>query len=1084
MWLAHHNAILIFFGLIALASYPAGTGGVLIGILITVLSSMMFINVERFNSNSSSSRLRLRFDPNYIQDKFITNDKVTTSEFTGYPKLEREVNEIIDFIMGDFICPWYSRIDKLSGQPDFLNAVRYTLHNAANKIAKKQRGKNIIELTHTKIIPIISEHINVYTKSRNSMSKTGKLNEFDSDVSKFFLAVEFNKHRKLHSSIFLRSQNLEENIKQYCSQKSERLYHLLVDETETSSPIVSVLLKQIIASNVLLPVINKFADPYNLNTFLIAFSENHLSETKQVTKIRKVLTEELGSSSTDDTVINHINHWWLLEINTVNNKEYEYCLRYITTCNFVYSLQNIGFVLLLCLARVTKPGSKKSIEEQKILLTINLVEMRLKILNSKLLNGPTFTAGSNMTKNNWHNCISYVENFVRSISYSYVLENSELRPYFTSYLGDTDQKGKISLLEFIKFKNSLTIPLEDSKNNKSFETLNPAIVQTDLSRFISEDTLLELNAIDPGLTNNIRILLSTDQFNVDEKFSLSMRSIQILQDEVERIIRNDFEDFKKSKQYLQMITSPKFFRSKLYIKNILEYSLENTKINTVIGTTKRHISQNPKLDSKIEHIMSEKINKHSLFKKHENINQTFPYEKEIKLDTYRDVLEESPYNGKESKLKSFQDIKDAIAVLTLKIDQTERETQVLEHLLLKAELTNDQEQLKILTKSDRALKRELEKMEMSRQLLIVQESSNALFGNTIIKISSYLEDLDENSKRSVTYYLVNVTHSYNSKASNWEVSRRYSEFYALYQYLRKRYKVQIKHVVTTFPSKVPVSTKYDISRAAVCEERQIMFDKFLNQLLLIQEVCEDDMFRRFLTDSTTFDIKKSNADEKPQTNVTRDDNNEGHNSDPNASTDDLFNGRSNSNSTTAPLPTPYPYYYKAKSNVKIVSELFISIFSGNETSRWFRGRAIVTLLQQLLGSTIEKYIKDQGKKWSSDKQLSSVLASFKFALWGPNGTFRRPKGKKREEVTKNEERQTETRSNELFQMLFIESFATVVGYSKTKEAALRLHEMLQNQFLNSSLMLELTDTIIDDIIFSDPQHQDPNSQHSGPTMLI
>lgn len=1057
--------------IIALAiwlTFPNSFKSVSIGIIMVMVLSVKYFNVRRFDFERKQ-RLRLRLDPSTIQEgKLTINFKNSDSELKNYPRLEREIKEIIEFILSDFICSWYSRIDKQCTKPYFLEAVNYTLHNAANKIARKQRGKNIIELINTKVIPVITEHINVYSKSRNRMLETGKLDAFDSDVSRFFLAVEFNKHKKLHPSIFLRSQNIEENVKNYCSQKAEKLYLQLIDQSEVSSSIVSELLKQVVASNVLLPIINKFADPYSLNMLLVTISENYLSETKQVSRIRKVLTEELGSSISDEAVINHIKSWWIEGHNSISNKEYEYCLRYITTCNFVYSLQNIGFVLLLCLSKASKSNNKNSIDEQKILLTINLVEMRLKTLNSKLLNGPTITSGSKMTKDNWQNCTRYVENFVRSISYTLVLESNELKQFFMDHLKQSNQMGKTFLLEFMKFKNATTMPLEES-SDKTSEALNPHIVQEDLKRHVTDEMLTELDSIDSGLTNNIRILLSSNDINNDEKFSLSVKSIQILQTEVERIIRNNFEDFKKSDKYLLMITSPKFFKSKIYIKNILEYSLINSDTRKTVDRTTRHLSQNPKLDSKIEHIISDRRNNHTLKSKDNHIKDTLE-NTEIKLKKYGNMFKELSYIGKEAELKSFQDIKDAIAALTLQIDRTEREIQVLEHLLLKAELTDDQEQLKILTKSDRALKKELEKMEISRQLLIVQESTSALFGKTSIKISSYLEDLDENSKRLVTYYLVNVTHTYDDKVSDWEVSRRYSEFYTLYCYLKKNYKTQLKSVSTTFPSKVPVSTNYDISRTAVSEHRQHMFGIFLNQILQIQEICEDDMFRRFLTDSSTFDLKKSNADEKPQTNVTRGESNEGSNSDPNISTDNLLNTRKNSNNYE-PQKVPLHSSLKSKSNVKIVSDLFISVFSGNETSRWFRGRAIVTLLQQLLGSTIEKYIKDQGKKWSSDKQISSVVAGFKFALWGPNGTFRRPKGKKREDVTKSEEMALETRSKEVFQMFFIESFATVVGYSKTKEAAVRLHEMLQNRFLNSSLALELLDIIIDDIIFSEPTSQ-------------
>lgn len=222
------------------------------------------------------------------------------------------------------------------------------------------------------------------------------------------------------------------------------------------------------------------------------------------------------------------------------------------------------------------------------------------------------------------------------------------------------------------------------------------------------------------------------------------------------------------------------------------------------------------------------------------------YDKDKSID---DIQLSVPQESKEllfrPGLKSFKDIKEAIADLTLKINQTEKEDEILDHLLLKAELINDKEQLRILSKSKRAMKKDIERMDVARQLLLIQESSNALYGTTEVSISSFYEDVDEGGKKLITFYLVNVKRQNGDKSTSWEVSRRFNEFAVLYKYLHANYSKKLKKLDLSFPSKIPITENYNIAKVDICNERRIKFELFLNQLLQIQEICEDDLFRRF-----------------------------------------------------------------------------------------------------------------------------------------------------------------------------------------------------------------------------------------------
>ncbi|CCH59155.1 hypothetical protein TBLA_0B03140 [Henningerozyma blattae CBS 6284] len=481
------------------------------------------------------------------------------------------------------------------------------------------------------------------------------------------------------------------------------------------------------------------------------------------------------------------------------------------------------------------------------------------------------------------------------------------------------------------------------------------------------------------------------------------------------------------------------------------------------------------------------------------------------LNADSDVDDEDIFEDNKSLIKQTSkniNFKEEIGNLTISMDQIEKELNLLKHLLLKAELTNSKEQLHILQKSQRSLTRELINKDLLKQQYIVQENAKSLYGKTKLFIRSYFSDDIFDDGNEIVYYLITVNYIINGQLKTWEVARRFSEFVKLNSHLKRHFKKLVYHLQGKdgFPKKVHVSLKYHISKTLLYDERKSKLENYLRQLLIIPEICEDDFLKKFLTNTGNFrdtlktnlnNVESNNSDteEEPRSpseapsmtssmsNLLSENSARSHLFSEPLIEDTPLRTTSIASGQTAPLSpgnddhnfTQINYdnfeaqSYKSRSFIKPISDLFINIFSLNKfNSGWLRGRAVVVLIQQLFGSTTEKYIRDSFRRYTTEQHIAEELYRLKVHLWGLDGLKRKNRQKSSEvslEKTKLELLKNRTNSKKMFQTLMIELCGRVVGGHRSKKASNRIHDMLQNSYLNASLLFEILDATLDEFIF-------------------
>ncbi|PHH51123.1 Sorting nexin-12 [Ceratocystis fimbriata CBS 114723] len=425
---------------------------------------------------------------------------------------------------------------------------------------------------------------------------------------------------------------------------------------------------------------------------------------------------------------------------------------------------------------------------------------------------------------------------------------------------------------------------------------------------------------------------------------------------------------------------------------------------------------------------------------------------------------------------------EAIAALTKDIDKLIAQSAIIESLTKKAELTNNTAELRILRKSKASLSRELRRKELQRQHYIIQESDNNLYGRAEIRISSTTTSKDEEGREFVMYVVeVQKDAGEQVPAAKWEVIRRYSEFHELHQKLRARYP-SVRSL--DFPGRRVVMKFH----ADFLRKRQLALEKYLRDLLLLPEVCHSRELRSFLSQSTigpsTYPGSnpvqggdKEKGDRKGMITRLYDSVTDGvedilgnipvldqlslagHN---------LIAAATNQRGTgvlaheeDGTIAAEAEAEINAFENkdiepfIKPICDIFLEVFELNRGNNWLRGRAVVVVLQQLLGGTIERKVRDGGCNLVQEDMILRYISMLMNGMW-PNGQLNRDRAAR----TPQEKTKTRTEASLLLATLVPDLAGSVVGRANAQTASRRIFATLNNARLNTHLVFTLLDEVV------------------------
>jgi sorting nexin-25 len=129
--------------------------------------------------------------------------------------------------------------------------------------------------------------------------------------------------------------------------------------------------------------------------------------------------------------------------------------------------------------------------------------------------------------------------------------------------------------------------------------------------------------------------------------------------------------------------------------------------------------------------------------------------------------------------------------------------------------------------------------------------------------------------------------------------------------------------------------------------------------------------------------------------------------------------------------------------IKPICDIFLEVFELNKGNNWLRGRAVVMVLQQLLGGTIERKVRDNVKTLEHEDFLLRCVGMVRDSLWPGGGPLNRDKKPR----TPAERKKTRTEASLMLATLVPDLAGSVVGRVNAQAASRRIFATLNNSRL-------------------------------------
>lgn len=430
---------------------------------------------------------------------------------------------------------------------------------------------------------------------------------------------------------------------------------------------------------------------------------------------------------------------------------------------------------------------------------------------------------------------------------------------------------------------------------------------------------------------------------------------------------------------------------------------------------------------------------------------------------------------------------EAISALTNDIERLAAQESVVDTLTRKAELTNNLAELRILGKSKSSLNREIRRKELQRQQYIVQESDNSLYGRANVEIKSVMMSKEDDGAAFALYVIeVQRKAGEHLSAASWAVARRYSEFHDLHQRLRSIYPA-VRNL--DFPRRRLVMKM----QRDFLHRRRVQLETYLRNLLQLPAVCRSRDLRAFLSQQAIISTTDTGRDGERRDIVSRIYNSVTDGMDEflgnlpvldqlSLAGQNLISAATSQFNTMAPSiggGTPQPseednntllQTAEARAEllafenrdiepfVKPICDLFLETFELNRGNNWLRGRAVVVVLHQLLGGTVERKVRDAATALTAEQALLKHIKSLKETMWPNGGSLRRadtvlPR-------TDQQKAHSRREASVMLATLIPDLAGNVVGRANAQAASRRILATVNNPRLNAHFVFTVLDELV------------------------
>jgi sorting nexin-25 len=177
------------------------------------------------------------------------------------PVVSSTLNDIMIFVVRDFVLTWYKDI---SSSPSFPTAVSSVLHDSLERFLQRTATIDLSALLVKRILPKVTAHMEQFRQSEVALRGAALERRLtQSEELDMLLASRYaGKGGKLHPAVEnLSSTFTKQNEEIHLRATAERVLSHILPEQEAQSRVLRIAVREILACAVLYPVMDMVTDP-------------------------------------------------------------------------------------------------------------------------------------------------------------------------------------------------------------------------------------------------------------------------------------------------------------------------------------------------------------------------------------------------------------------------------------------------------------------------------------------------------------------------------------------------------------------------------------------------------------------------------------------------------------------------------------------------------------------------------------------------------------------------------------------------------------------------------------------------------
>jgi sorting nexin-25 len=368
-----------------------------------------------------------------------------------YPQsfvVSEAIDELLQLASRDFIGSWYGHISK---NGTFINEIDRAVRIALENIRDRLLSEDVTSLVVSRVVPILTAHIKDFDRAERAVRGRNLARSVtESEELGFAIASKYRDGR-LHPAVAVSLADQKAIQQDYVRKLVMGLLPQLLPDNLLTSRSVSVLIREIVACAVLLPVITLLSDPDTWNQILETYGRTALNDRKTVRKLRAALDKHASPSKPKGSP-----SFPRLGPND-SERAFERFVRAIRRCNNLSDARQFR-------AQVASQLKRESMVEGQDQVYIRRLETGKRVLDQKVsklaanasIRRPPASSKPELRRDSVpnHKDVSLVD----------LMHNASGLSYFMEFM---DRQNKMSLVQFWIVVDGFRNPLEDDFGDES-----------------------------------------------------------------------------------------------------------------------------------------------------------------------------------------------------------------------------------------------------------------------------------------------------------------------------------------------------------------------------------------------------------------------------------------------------------------------------------------------------------------------------------------------------------------------------------------------------------------------------------------